>query len=584
MELKDIKSPADIKNLTVSELEHIASQMRDAVLHRTSIIGGHVGPNLGVVETTLAMHYVFDAPKDKLVYDVSHQDFPHKMITGRVDGFINEADFHKIGEYTSPVESPEYDVFYAGHTSPMISQTIGLAMARELNGQDYKIAVLIGDGSLSGGVALEGLNTAAQVKGNFVIIFNDNQMAIAPNNGGLYPHLQKLRETAGQCPDNIFRAFGLDYEYIAQGDDMATMLEAMKRAYATTRPTVIHVNTQKGEGYAPAEENREAFHWRNPFDIRTGQLKKLAPEPNAQSVVRDFLVKKCDEVSNLLVVVSATPDYFTLDPPTRAQMGRHLLDVDIAEQTGASVTSGAARGGAKVVYCVNATFLQRAYDQLMEDFAMNPGAGMIVVGLTGIAAINDQTHLGWWDIPMVTSIPNIVYLAPTNLDEYQAMLEWGLGQDKFKVAVREPLYTIERADGPVDTDYSDINTFKMVHKGSRVAIIAAGDFFVKGKEVLKLLAERGIDATLINPRFISGVDEKMLKSLEENHEVVATLEDGSVEGGFGQRVASFLGSSPLKVLNFGVAKEFHDRMPVAQLEELNHLQPQQIVADILARL
>lgn len=584
MDLKDIKSPADIKGLSVEQLKPIAEQMRKAILHRTSMIGGHVGPNLGVVEATIAMHYVFDAPTDKLVYDVSHQDFPHKMLTGRVNGFINDADFDKVGEYTSPVESPEYDVFYAGHTSPMTSLAVGLAKARELNKQDYHIVVMVGDGALSGGEAFEGLNAAANVKGNFVILVNDNQMAIAPDYGGMYRHLHHLRETNGTAPDNLFRAFGLDYMYVAEGNDLATMIAAMQKAKSVDHPIVVHVNTQKGQGYVPAEEWRERFHWRPPYDIASGAAKELPATPNEVTVLQEWLMSNAKATPNMVIITSATPGDFGLGPKQRAELGAQFIDVDIAEQTGVSVMAGAARGGAKAVYPVVGTFLQRAYDQLMEDWAMDASPALLVVCATGINAIRDQTHLGWWDIPMITSIPDIVYLAPTNLDEFRAMLDWGFAQDNLKVAVRQPYYSVERADGPVDTDYSYINTFKIIKPGKQVAIIAAGDFMVKGKAVVKLLAERGVDATLINPRFVSGVDTAMLKGLETDHQLVATLEDGSVEGGFGQRVASALGTSPLKVLNFGVAKKFVDRYQLDELERANGLQPQQIADTIMQNL
>lgn len=584
MKLSEIRSPKDIKGLSIPELEGIAKEMRQAILYRCSYVGGHVGPNLGVVETILAMHYVFDAPKDKLIYDVSHQDFPHKMLTGRVDGYINREDFGKVGEFTSPVESPDYDLYFGGHTSPMISLACGMSKGRELCGGDYSIVALVGDGSLSGGEAFEGLNTAAQTKGNMVIVINDNQMAIAPNYGGMYPVLRHLRETAGTAECNLFRAFGLDYVYVAEGNDMKTMVEAMRQAKLSDHPVVVHVNTQKGQGYVPAERDREAWHHRNPFDVTTGALKSLPPEPDADTMLRDFLLRKCDQEPRLLIVTSATPDYFMFGPAERAKAGKHFIDVDIAEQTATSVMAGAARMGARVVYPAAASFLQRSYDQLLEDWAQNDCPALLVVQKSGVKAITDETHLGWWDIPEITSIPNVVYLAPTNLEEFEAMMEWGLTQDRHKVAVRQPTYSIEHATGQVDTDYSEIGKFKIEKQGSRVAVIAAGDFMVKGKEVVKLLAEKGIDATLINPRFVCMTDDALLRGMEKDHTLVATLEDGSLAGGFGQRVAAALGTSPLKVVNFGLPKQFHDHFDVAALERENSLEPEQIAEAILKNL
>ena len=580
MELQDIKSPQDIKGLSISELEHIATQMREAILNRTSQIGGHVGPNLGSVETIIAMHYVFDAPKDKLVYDVSHQAFPHKMLTGRLDGYLYREDFDKVGEYTCPPESPEYDLFWAGHTSPALSLCVGLAKARELRNDDYNIVALVGDGALSGGESFEVLDAGGALDSNFICIINDNQMAIAENHGGIYKHLQNLRETNGTASDNLFKAFNWDYIYVAEGNNVQKVIEALKKVKNTKRPTVVHINTQKGEGYIPAEEYRETFHYRDPYDIATGDLLKVSENDNSTKVLKNFINRSFKKYPTFLLITSATPDNFDLNAREREVLGKHYIDVGIAEQTAVSVMAGAAKSGAKVVYGVVGTFLQRAYDQLVEDWAMDDSPALMVVAETGINAIKDQTHLGFWDIPMITSIPNIVYLAPTNFEELDAMLEWGLSQDKYKVAVREPVFSKVHADYEVDTDYSDLNKFRVMKEGQDVAIIGVGDFFEKSKKVVDLLAAAGINATLINPRFISGVDIDLLKELEKNHKIVVTIENGSLEGGFGQRVASALGASNMKVLSFGLEKKFVDRYSVKDLEEQYNLLPEQIVASI----
>ena len=584
MELQDIKSPSDIKGLNYQELEHIDSQMREAVLNRCSQIGGHVGPNLGAVETIIAMHYVFDAPTDKLVYDVSHQAFPHKMLTGRVDGYLYREDFSKVGEYTSPVESPEYDLFWAGHTSPALSLCIGLAKARDIKHDDYNIVALVGDGALSGGEAFEGLDAGGDLKSNLICIINDNQMAIAENHGGMYKHLKNLRETNGTSSDNLFKAFNWDYIYVAEGNNVQKLIETLQKVKNTKKPTVVHVNTQKGEGYVPAEEYREAFHFRDPFDIATGELLMVNNGDNSTKVLKDFINRSFKKYPNFLAISSATPDSFGLNARERELLGEHYIDVGIAEQTGVAVMAGAARNDAKVVYSVVGTFLQRAYDQLMEDWAMDPSPALMVVAETGVHANKDQTHLGFWDIPMITSIPDIVYLAPANLEEFDAMLEWALAQDKYKVAVRQPVYSVEHADYEVDKDYSDLNKFKVLKSGKDVAVIAAGDFLIKGKKVLDILFQNGIDATLINPRFVSGVDKELLQSLSKDHKIVVTLEDGSLDGGFGQKVASELGASDMKVLNFGVEKKFVDRFNSDELEKANNLLPEQIASSILAAL
>ena len=584
MKLQDIKSPADIKGLSIAELEDLASQMREGVLNRTSQIGGHVNPNLGAVEIITAMHYVFNAPVDQLVFDVSHQAFAHKMLTGRADGYLNPDDFYNVDEYTYPPESPEYDIFYAGHTSPSISLCAGLAKARELAGDDYRIVALIGDGSLSGGEAFEGLNVAGNIQGNFIVIVNDNQMAIAPNFGAMYKGLETLRETNGTAENNIFKAMGWDYVYLAEGNDMRACIETLERVKDSQRPVVVHLNTQKGKGYEPSEQHREEWHSHDPYIIATGQSRTVSDTPDYEDMLCDFLMRKCKEEPRLLIVSSATPEEFGFMAEQRAVAGKHFIDVDIAEQTAASLMAGAARGGAKVVWPVAATFMQRAYDQLIEDWAMDDSPALMPVLCSGIRGINDKTHLGFWDIAFLASMPEVVYLAPTNVEEYMAMLEWGLSQDKYKVALRVPTYSVTHAKGDVDTDYGDINKFKVEEEGSEVAIIGAGDFYVKAEQTAEILRQKGINATLINPRFVSGVDQELLNSLEANHKLVATIEDGSIEGGFGQRVASVLGASSMKVLNFGLAKRFENRYRTAQLEEKNGLLPAQIASSILAAL
>ena len=581
MELKDIKSPQDIKNLSIPELENIAAQMREAILNRTSKIGGHVGPNLGSVESIIALHYVFNAPEDRLVYDVSHQAFPHKMLTGRVDGYLYEEDFAKVGEYTDPKENPEYDLFYAGHTSPALSLCVGVAKARDLKKEKYNVVAYVGDGALSGGVAFEGLDAGGALNSNLICIFNDNQMAIAENHGGMYAHFAHLRETNGTAPDNLFKAFGWDYIYVNDGNNLEKLIAAYTKAKDSDHPVVIHINTQKGEGYTPAEEYRERFHYRDPYIVSSGALRELGSGPSYGGVFKKFIFDGVRKYPDMLVISSATPDALGLNEKDREMLGSNYLDVAIAEQTGVSVMAGAAKNGSKVVYGVVSTFLQRAYDQLMEDWAMDESPAVLNIDSTGIAAITDQTHLGFWDIPMITSIPDIVYLAPASLEEYEAMLNWALNQDKLKVAVRQPNYSVEHADYPISADYSDLNKFQVTREGSEVAIIAVGDWYVRGKEVADLLKQKGINATLINPRFVSGVDEDLLNSLSANHKVVATIENGSLEGGFGQKVASALGASDLKVLNFGLKKEFIDRYDVKEVEKAYGLLPEQISESIL---
>lgn len=440
----------------------------------------------------------------------------------------------------------------------------------------------IGDGSLSGGEAFEGLNTAGALKSNLIVIVNDNKMAIAETHGGLYANLKESRETNGTAANNIFRAFGFDYIYVADGNNLTDVIAAYRKVKDSPRPVVVHLNTQKGEGYVPAERNREEFHWSVPFDLATGEPKVFAPEPNYTTILRDFILSVHAADSRLLVVSSATPDSFGLSKEVRDTLGEHFIDVGIAEQTAVAVMAGAARNGAKAIYPVVGTFLQRTYDQLMEDWAMNPGASLMVVAGGGVNGIPDLTHLGFWDIPMITSIPDVVYLAPANAEEFEAMLKWGYEQDKFKVAVRIPTYSFEHADYQPDSDYSTLNKFMVTRRSSKVALIGVGDYYKRAEEVAALLEKEGISPTIINPRFVSGVDTELLNSLAANHDVVATIEDGSLGGGFGQRVASAVGASALKCLNFGLAKQFEDQYKVKELEEKNGLLPQQIANAILS--
>lgn len=580
MKLNDVKSPSDIRGLSIDELKSLCAEMRTGVLKRCAAISGHVGSNLGDMELVTAIHYVFDTPKDKFVLDVSHQDFPHKMLTGRAYGFFTEKGYDEIGEYTDPKESPEYDIFYAGHTSPSISLCTGLAKAREINGENYRIIALIGDGSLSGGEAFEGLNAGANIKGNFVVVVNDNQMAIAPNYGGMYRNLRELRETNGTASLNLFKAFGWDYIYVADGNNLEDCITALRKAAEMNHPVVVHVNTQKGEGYVPAERNREMWHYFGPFVEKTGLPTHSSDNPNYSELIRDFLLRKNKESDKLLVVASATPESYGFLEEERSQLGSHYIDVDIAEQTAVSVMAGAARGGAKVVYPINATFMQRAYDQLLEDWAMNKAPALMPVLFAGVNGIPDETHLGLWDIPFLTSIPDIIYLAPTNVEEFEAMMEWGFNQNKHKVAVRVPTYGFVHASGSVDSDYSDINQFKLMHKGAKVALIGVGDYYPKAQEVAALLKKDGIDASIINPRFISGIDKELLNSLADDHQLIVTIEDGSVDGGFGQRIAAAVGSTGMKTLSLGFQREFVDRYKVADIEEKNGLLPEQIASKI----
>lgn len=577
MLLETIKSPKDVKKLSLSELQQLAQEIREGILNRDSLVGGHVGPNLGIVETIIALHYVFDTPNDKIVYDVSHQCYPHKMLTGRWKGFFDTEEMQKISGYTNPNES-EYDNFIVGHTSTSVSLATGLAKARDLRGEHYKVVALIGDGSLSGGEALEGLSNAAVLDSNILIIVNDNEMSIAENHGGIYNNLRLLRETNGAAECNMFKAWGFEYRYVADGNNQEDMIRILQELKDVKKPTVLHIHTLKGKGYAPAEENKERWHWSFPFDRKTGEITVDLSGENYSDITYDFLYARHQQDKSMVVISAGTPGAYGLNPERRASFGENYVDVGIAEEQAVAMSSALAKGGCRPVFMVYSSFLQRTYDQLSQDLALNNNPAVILVFNGGISGM-DATHLGSFDIPLVANIPNIVYLAPTGKEEYLAMLNWGLKQNEHPVVIRVPLAVTK--GGKAEENYGDLNRYQVVKEGSKVAILALGSFFELGESVVAKLKEQGVDATLINPRYITGIDEKLLNELAKNHQVVATLENGELNGGFGEKIASFYGGSQMKVLNFGAKKEFTDRVPYAELMKRYHLTPEQIVADIM---
>lgn len=581
MLLEKIQSPKDVKVLSMPQLHELAQEIRDGILNRDSNIGGHVGPNLGIVETTIAMHYVFNCPEDKFVFDVSHQSYPHKMLTGRAFGYYDNNRFQKISGYSSPAESPEYDQFELGHTSTSISLASGLQKARDIKGTKENIVVLIGDGSLSGGEALEGLDEVGELGTGIIIIVNDNEMSIAENHGGLYKNLALLRETNGKAECNLFRAMGLDYEYVADGNDVETLIKTFQEVKGIDHPIVVHIHTEKGKGYAPAEQNKEPWHWSMPFNIETGKPKIEGGGEDYGNMTAEYLLEEMKKDKHLVAVTSGTPTVAGFFKNRREEAGAQHVDVGIAEEQAVAMISGMAKGGIRPVYNVYSTFIQRTYDQIAQDLCINGNPAVINVFCASLYGMNDITHIGFYDIPMLSNIPNLVYLAPTCWEEYKAMMAWGIQQTAHPVAIRVPGGAVTHSDEQFDEDYSELNRFKMTHKGSKVAIVALGAFYGLGKQVAALLKEqKGIDATLINPRYITGLDEEMLESLKANHEKVITLEDGALEGGFGEKIARFYGDSDMKTLCFGIKKGLYDRYDYQLLAKDNELTPEQIVARV----
>lgn len=584
MYIENINSPADVKKLNIMQLNVLAEEMRHALLTRASRHGGHFGPNFGMVEAIIAMHYVFDSPKDKIVFDVSHQCYPHKMLTGRKDAYLYEEHYDDVSGYTNPDES-EHDFFTVGHTSTSISLACGLAKARDLNGEDGNVIAVIGDGSLSGGEALEGLDFASELNSNMIIVANDNDMSIAENHGGLYANLKLLRETNGQAECNLFKAMNLDYIYVDKGNDIASLIEAFEKVKDTKKAVVVHINTLKGKGYAPAEQNKEEWHWHMPFDIATGESLFKGGEPDFSDASLEYLLKKMDEDKSVVAITAGTPTVMGFTADMRAKAGKQFVDVGIAEETAVALASGIAANGGKPVFGVYSSFIQRAYDQITQDVCINGNAVTFTVFAGSVYGMNDVTHLGLQDIPMLNSIPGLIYLAPVTKEDYIAMLDWSLKQNEYPVAIKVPGGRMVSTGTPVTKDFSKLGTYEVTKKGSRVAILGLGTFYetaVKAADILK--ASHGIDATVINPYYISGIDADTLNELKKDHAVVATLEDGYLEGGFGAKIAAYYGSSDMKVLNFGIKKEFIDRYDVAEVLKDNHLTPEQIAEDIAATL
>lgn len=579
MYLEKIQGPEDVKKLNVNEMQELAVEMRKALLTKLSKHGGHFGPNFGMVEATIAMHYVFDSPNDKIVYDVSHQSYPHKMLTGRKDAFLYEEHYDDVSGYSEPDESA-HDHFIIGHTSTSVSLACGLAKGRDLCGGKENVIAVIGDGSLSGGEALEGLDYASELKSNLIIVINDNDMSIAENHGGLYQNLKLLRDTDGKAECNLFKAMGLDYVFVKDGNDIQQLIDVFTQVKDSTIPVAVHICTQKGKGYAPAEEHKEQWHYCAPFNIETGESLYPMGGEDYSSVTADYLLKKMKEDPKVVAITSATPTVMGFTEDKRKEAGSQFVDVGIAEETAVALASGIAKNGGKPVYGVYSSFVQRTYDQLSQDLCINNNAATIVVYAGTVFGMNDVTHLGLYDISMMSNIPNLVGIAPTTKQEYLAMLDWSIEQNAYPVYIRIPGGAMEEGEA-VTKDYSKLNTYEMIQKGSRVAIVALGTFLGLGKEVAADLEKKtGTAATVINPVYFTGIDTEMLESLKADHDVVITIEDGMLDGGFGEKITRFYGNSDMKVLNFGLKKEFLDRYDVQEVLTDNHLTKDQIVADI----
>lgn len=574
MYLENINSPADVKKLSSDEMRALAGEMRTALIKKLSIHGGHCGPNLGMAEAVIALHYVFNSPVDKFVFDVSHQSYCHKMLTGRKDAFLDEAKYDDVTGYSSQHESP-HDHFTIGHTSTSVSLACGLAKGRDLCGGKENIIAVIGDGSLSGGEALEGLDFAHELGSNLIIVVNDNGMSIAENHGGLYENLKLLRDTDGKAECNLFRAMGLDYVFVGDGNDIDQLIPAFSSVKDCTKPVVVHIVTEKGRGYAPAVKDKESWHWHMPFNIETGELKFQGSGEDYGELTAKYLMEKMDKDPSVCAITSGTPTVMGFTKNRREKYKGQFIDVGIAEEHAVAMASGIAANGGKPVYGVYSSFIQRTYDQLQQDLCINNNPVTILTFAASVWGMNDVTHLGIFDIPMMSNIPNLVYLAPTTYEEYISMLDWSLEQREHPVAIRVPGGVVHY--NKPKKDYGDLNKYEVYQQGSDVAIIALGTFFGIGMQAAEVIEKRtGVKPTLINPIYITGIDEELLESLKATHKAVITLEDGILDGGFGEKIARFYGNSDMKVANLGLKKEFLDRYNPDDVLRENGLTPELI--------
>lgn len=577
--LRKINSPEDVKELNNDELDILATEMREALFNRLTKIGGHFGPNFGMVEATIALHYVFNSPKDKFVFDVSHQSYPHKLLTGRRDGYINDEKFSEDSGYTNPDES-EHDFFNVGHTSTSIALAAGLAKARDLKGDTENIIAIIGDGSLSGGEAMEALNVAGEMNSNFIIIVNDNEMAIAETHGGIYKNLAELRETKGESANNLFRAYGLDYIYEENGNDIQSMISLFEKIKNIDHPIVVHVHTQKGKGYALAEKDKESWHWTLPFDRESGApTVSFGDGENYLRMTVNYIMEKAEQDKDFVVITPSMPGAIGLSKENREKLGSQYMDVGIAEEAAVAIASGAAKNGAKPLVFTNMTFIQRAYDQISQDLCINNNPVTMVMNFCNFDGLTDVTHLGIFGLAAFTNIPNLIVLAPTSAEEYKNMLSWSVDQKEHPVMILIPGNQVSHREA--DKGFDKINSYKIEQKGEKVAVIALGDFYQRGEALAdSIKANLGFAPTLINPRFASGIDAEVLDELKANHNLVITLEDGILSGGFGEKIASYYGPTGMKVKNYGLNKEFYDRYNPEELLKKVGMTTEQILADI----
>lgn len=627
--LSSIHTPADVHALSAQQLRDLCLEIRATLLDYGKKHGGHIGSNLGVVELTVAVHRVFDSPRDRFIFDVSHQSYVHKMLTGRAEAYLDQSRFDEVTGFTNPLES-EHDSFVLGHTGTSISLACGLAKTRDMQrgaaGESTigNVIAIIGDGSLSSAIAFEGLNNAAEQSGNLIIIVNDNEMSIAEDFGGMYGQLAKLRTSNGMAELNLFKAFGLDYRYVEQGNDVDALVEVLNEVKDIDHPIVVHIHTTKGLGFndeteadngsdgcnqtnpQPHAGQCEANHWQDPEDSLGKPLdaRKYYGEMAMASLERRF-----DNEPGLVVISPATPGSNGITRDFRERAGAHYVDTGITEEHAAAFAAGIARAGGRPVLATSATFFQRTFDQLQQELALNHVPATLLIFGAGISGA-DNTHSGTFDMTMFANVPDVTCLAPASGEQMLDMLAWATGPSEHGVvAIRMPGEQILALERAADMAFDPLQRaeehdpavniagacpfarYQIVQPGRDVAILGLGNTMPLAAEITSALAENdeehaAITATLVDALQYSTMDAELLAMLADGHRLVVTLEDGQLEGGWGEKVTAFYANSSntkashVRVLNFGAAKEFTDRVPLGELNERYGLTSETIVSRI----
>ena len=627
--LSSIHTPADVHALSAQQLRDLCLEIRATLLDYGKQHGGHIGSNLGVVELTVALHRVFDSPRDRFIFDVSHQSYVHKMLTGRAEAYLDQSRFDEVTGFTNPLES-EHDSFVLGHTGTSISLACGLAKTRDMQrgaaGESTigNVIAIIGDGSLSSAIAFEGLNNAAEQGGNLIIIVNDNEMSIAEDFGGMYGQLAKLRTSNGMAEQNLFKAFGLDYRYVEQGNDVDALVEVLNEVKDIDHPIVVHIHTTKGLGFndeteadngsdgcnqtnpQPHAGQCEANHWQDP-EASLG--KPLDARKYYGEMAMASLERRFDNEPGLVVISPATPGSNGITRDFRERAGAHYVDTGITEEHAAAFAAGIARAGGRPVLATSATFFQRTFDQLQQELALNHVPATLLIFGAGISGA-DNTHSGTFDMTMFANVPDVTCLAPASGEQMLDMLAWATGPSEHGVvAIRMPGEQILALERAADMAFDPLQRaeehdpavniagacpfarYQIVQPGRDVAILGLGNTMPLAAEITSALAENdeehaAITATLVDALQYSTMDAELLAMLADGHRLVVTLEDGQLEGGWGEKVTAFYANSSntkashVRVLNFGAAKEFTDRVPLGELNERYGLTSETIVSRI----